>query len=289
MLVIFTDTDNDVTLKEAQEWGVQLISMPYSIGEKEIYPYEDFEVFDFKEYYDLLRKGMIPKTSAISPSKYVNYFKPFLEKGNDILYIHFSKALSGTFNAMHLALEELSLAYPERKVYTVDTKSITIGGRILVREIVRLYHENKSLDEILKWASEEVDKYATFFYAEDLKFFAKSGRVSNFAAFMGTLLDLHPIIHIDTDGKMKALTKAKGRTRSLKKIMKYVEELEDHITEHPVIIGHTDALDVALKLGEMLKSKFGSELDIEYVTVNPTAGAHCGPSSVGVSFHTKCR
>lgn len=289
MLILFTDTDNDITLKDAKEWGLELISMPYTLDEKEIYPYEDFLEFNYKEFYDLLRNGCLPKTSAISPEKYLNYFKPFLAKGDDILYVHFSKAMSGTFNAMNLAVQELEEEFPNRKIYTIDAKGITIGGRMIVKEIARLYKENKTIEEILEWASVEVDKFATFFYTEDLKFFARSGRVSNFAAFMGNIFGIHPIIHMDSDGKMNAVSKANGKTRCLRKILKYVEALEDHIADYPIIIGHSDAEKTAKKFGTMLLNKFGSKLNIEYVVVNPTAGSHCGPDTIGVCFHAKHR
>ncbi|MDE7161911.1 MAG: DegV family protein, partial [Anaeroplasmataceae bacterium] len=210
-------------------------------------------------------------------------------QGMDILYIHFSKQMSGTFNAMHLAIDELKELYPNQTIYTIDTKAITIGSYPLLREISRLYKENKTIDEIMEWALVERDHFATYFYADDLKFFSKSGRVSNLAAIMGTIFGIHPIITMDDNGVMKAVTKARGRMGSLKKIVDYVVELADDIENHPIVIGHTDALDIAMKLGEMLKSHLNKELDIEYVLVNPTAGAHCGPDTVGVSFHAKHR
>ncbi len=285
MLILFTDTDTDMTPAIAKKYGYHLISMPYSIDDKMIYPYEDFEEFEYKTFYNLLRKGTIPKTSAVSPGKYIEYFEPFFKNGDDILYVHFSTKLSGTFNALRIAIDELKEKYSQRKFYTIDTKAITICSLNILYEIGKLYKEEKTIDEIMKWAEEEVDKFAIYFYAEDLKFFQKSGRISNFTATMGTILGIHPIIYIDSEGYMKAISKGKGKKGSLKKIVSYVEELQDNIKDYGVIIGHTDATETAELLGKMLKEKFGEDLDIEYVMVNPTAGAHCGPGGVGVSFH----
>ena len=117
MIILFTDTDTDMTPSVAKELGYNLISMPYSINEKEIYPYVDFNEFDYKSFYNLLRSGVLPKTSAISPVTYINYFEPFLKEGHDILYVHFSAAMSGTFSALHIAEEELKEKYPDRKIY----------------------------------------------------------------------------------------------------------------------------------------------------------------------------
>lgn len=289
MLVLFTDTDTDFTPVEAKKYGYQLISMPYSIHDTEIYPYEDFSEFKEKEYYDLLRTGVVPKTFAINSEKYKSYFEPFLAQGNDILYVHFSKELSGTFNAMRIAVEELKEVYPNQTIYTIDTRGITICSYVIVREIGKMVQENKTLEEITEWASKEVSKFATYFYADDLKFFSKSGRISNFSAIMGTLFGIHPIIHMDEKGALTALSKSRGRLGSLSKIVDYVLELEEDIASYPIVIGHTDALELATKLGEMLQSRLNQKLNIEYIVVNPTSGAHCGPNCVGICFHAKNR
>lgn len=289
MLTLFTDTDTDITLEEAREYGYKLISMPYIINGEEIKPYEDFEVFESKKFYDMLRLGTIPTTCAINALTYQAYFEPEFAKGNDILYVHFSKAMSGTFNSMNIALEDLKEKYPERKFYAIDTKAITICSLNIVKEVGDMYKEGKSVEEILEWAEKEVDHFAQYFFADDLKFFARSGRISNFSGIMGNLIGVKPIIYMDQNGMMTNISKERGRNKALKRLVSYVEELGDEVEKHRVIIGHSDALDLALELGEMLKEKFGDNLRIEYALVNPTAGSHCGPDAVGVSFHSKHR
>lgn len=285
MYVLFTDTDTDITPEVAKEYGYNVISMPYTIGEKEIYPYQDFKTFDAHTFYESLRKGTMPKTSGLSPVKYEEYFEPFFKKGQDILYVHFSAAMSGTFSAMNLALENLKTKYPERKVYTIDTKGITICSYAIVREVGDMYKSGKSVEEILKWAETEVDKFAVYFFAEDLKFFARSGRVKSFTAFMGNMLGIHPIITMGSDGMMKSVDKARGTKATLIKIMDYVKSLQHDINKHRVIVGHADCLDTANQLVDRLKAEFGDDLNVEVVNVNPTAGSHCGPDTVGVCFH----
>lgn len=287
---LFTDTDTDITPEVAAELGYKLISMPYvENGGKEVYPYEDFQTFDYKTFYDGLRAGKLTSTCALSPVKYAEYFEPILAEGKDILYVHFSAAMSGTFNAMKLAWDELSEKYPDRKLYTLDTKAITICSLSIVKEVGKLAANGATPEEILKWAETEVDKFAVYFYADDLKFFGRSGRVSGLAAFMGSLLGIRPIITMSSEGVMDSVSKAKGRKGTLKKLMDYVIELQEDIKNYPVIIGHADAYDLALELESMLKAQFGEDLPTEIVVVNPTAGSHCGPNTVGVSFHAKHR
>lgn len=290
MFQLFTDTDTDFTPELAEQYGYKLISMPYSESEDvEVYPYVDFKEFDSKKFYDTLRGGVIPKTYALSPVKYKEYFEPYLKDGKDVLYVHFSKAMSGTFNAMEIALKELAKKYPERKVYTIDTKAITILSYNIVKEIGALYKNGASIQEIIDWAKVEVGKFAVYFYADDLKFFARSGRVSGIASFMGGLLGIRPILTMNDEGKMVPVGKARGQKATLRKILDYVDELQEDIKNHTVVIGHADAIELAKMLEEKLKEKYGEDLDTEIVIVNPTAGSHCGPNTVGVSFYAKHR
>ena len=285
MLTFFTDTDTDFGLKEAAEYGCKLISMPYSYDGKTIYPYVDFEEYDYHAFYDILRKGTLPTTSAISENDYINYFEPEFAAGNDILYAHFSAAMTVTFDVMNQAVEKLKAKYPERKFYSIDTKGITTISYLIVREIGDLVKAGKTAEEIVAWSKTEIDHFAMYFFADDLKFFRRSGRVSGLAATMGGLIGLRPIIYMSSEGKMVSNGTEKGRVKAMERLLKYVEDLGDDIKNHRIVVGHTDALDLAKQLGEMLKAKFGDDLNLEYVCTNPTAGSHCGPNGVGVCFH----
>ena len=289
MLRLFTDTDTDITPAVAAEYGYRLISMPYSIDAKTVYPYVDFETFDARAFYDQLRSGVLPTTSAISKERYIEYFEPEFAAGNDILYVHFSRAMTITFNAMDQAVEELKARYPERRFEEIDTKGITTISYAIVRAVGDLFAEGKTLDEVLAWAKTEVDRYAMYFFADDLKFFRRSGRVSGLAATMGTLIGIRPIIYMSQEGKMVSCGKEKGRLKAMERLVSQVEELGDDIKAHRFYVGHTDAPELAQEVGRMLKEHFGADLDIEYVVCNPTAGSHSGPNGVGVCFHAKHR
>ncbi|MBQ3791686.1 MAG: DegV family protein [Clostridia bacterium] len=285
MFKLFADTDCDITLRMAKEHNLGLISMPYSIGDETIFPYEDYEEFDSKTFYDMLRAGTIPTTSGLNKEKYLSYFEPVLASGMDILYLHFSRKMTMTFDTMDEALEELKVKYPDRTVYTVDTKGITVISYNLIMEAIDMAESGKSLEEIHAAITGEVDHFAQYFFADDLKFFKRSGRVSGLAATMGTLLGVRPIIYINDEGKMVSIGKERGREKAIERLVSYVEELGDDVKAHRVVIGHTDAGEVAAEVEKRLKERFGDDLNVVTVLVNPTAGAHCGPNGVGVSFH----
>ena len=289
MLVLFTDTDTDMTPELAEKYGYHLISMPYSINGEPVYPYEDFEEFDAHTFYQTLRDGVLPNTSAISKQRYIEYFEPYFAAGDDILYVHFSRAMSVTFNAMDEAYAELKAKYPERKLYTVDTKGITIISLNIALEVADLYKAGKTAEEILEWAETEVDHFAVYFFADDLKFFKHSGRVSGLAGTMGTLLGIRPIIYMDAEGKMVSIGKEKGREKAAERLIKYVEDLGDDIKEHRIIVGNSDVPELAEDIVARLKERFGDDLNIVIADVNPTAGSHCGPNALGICFHSKHR
>ena len=288
MLKIYTDTDTDMNPALAAEYGYQLISMPYSIDARTTYPYVDFETFDGHAFYDVLRNGVLPTTSAISKEQYINYFIRDFAAGNDILYVHFSRAMTNTFDAMDQAIAELKAKFPATRFEEIDTKGITTISYAIVREVGDLYKAGKTMDELLEWAKTEVDKFAMYFFADDLKFFRRSGRVSGLAATMGTLIGVRPLIHMSPEGKMVSVGTAKGRAKAMDYLLNKVGELGDEIEKHRICIGHTDAPELAKELGRMIEEKYGKQ-NIEYVYVNPTAGSHCGPNGVGVCFHAKNR
>ena len=288
MLKIYTDTDTDFYPALAAEYGYKLISMPYSIDAKTVYPYVDFDSFDAHAFYDILRGGVLPTTSAISREQYLQYFEEDFKAGNEILYVHFSRAMTNTFDAMDQAVAQLKAQYPAARFEEIDTKGITTISYAIVREVGDLVKAGKTLDEILEWAKAEVDHFAMYFFADDLKFFRRSGRVSGLAATMGTLIGVRPLIHMSQEGKMVSVGTAKGRQKAIQYLVDKVGELGDEIEKHRICIGHTDAPEIARTIAGLIEERYGKQ-DIVYVDVNPTAGSHCGPNGVGVCFHAKKR
>lgn len=287
--VMFIDSDSDLDLEFCKEYGLRMISMPYIIDDKETYPYKDYEVFEPQPFYDMLRKGVIPTTCGLSPATYKEYFEPVLAEGKDVFYPHFSSAMSGTFSAMAIALAELREKYPDRRIVTFDTKGITVLSCAIIIELAKQYKAGKSIDEMLDWGNSEVDHFATYFFADDLKFFAKSGRVSGMAGFVGNMIGLRPIIHISQEGKMESCDKAIGRMAAVNKILAYVDKMQSNIRDYTVVVAHTDAPMLASRLASELHKKYGKELEIVIKVVNPTIGSHCGPNAAGVAFHAKSR
>ncbi|MCQ2797509.1 MAG: DegV family protein [Bacilli bacterium] len=289
MFTFFTDTDCDITPEVAKEYGIKLISMPYSIDDKEIFPYIDFQEFDAETFYNILRKGVLPITSALSPETYIQYFEPEFAAGRDVLYVHFSEAMSGTYNAMYLAVKELEEKYPDRKFYHFDTKGITLVSRAQVMVAAKMYKEGAPVEEIMKKLEDDVYHWSVYFYADNLKFFGKSGRVSGITAFMGNIIGIKPIIYMSRAGKMESIDKATGRKKAIDKLIEHVEAVQDDIANYEITVASTGCRELAGIIVEKLKDKYGQDIDVKIIDINPTIGSHCGPDCTGVCFHSKDR
>ena len=102
---------------------------------------------------------------------------------------------------------------------------------------------------------------------------------------MGSILGIRPIIYMNEEGKMVSVGKETGRNNAIKRLLAYVDELGDDLYNHRVIVGHADAPQIAEKIIAALREKYGEKLNVVLADVNPTAGSHCGPDTVGVCFH----
>ena len=289
MLTLFTDTDCDMTPALAKEFGYKFIPMPYAVEGKLITPYVDWQTFDYKAFYDMLRAGTIPTTSAISEAVYIKYFEPEFAAGNDILYVHFSSGTSNTFENMNKAVEILKANYPGRKFYAIDTLGISALSLNIAMEVSDLFKAGKTAEEIVEWAKAEVPKFPMYFIADDLKFFRRSGRVSGLAATMGSFIGIRPVIHLNDEGKMVSVGKETGRAKALDRLIAYVDELGEDVKAHRVCIGHSDCQELVDIVVAKLRAKYGDDLRIVTTVVNPTIGSHCGPNGLGICFHAKHR
>ncbi len=287
MFVLFTDTDTDMTPKLNEELGLgyKLISMPYTIDGVTYYPYKDNDEIKFHEFYDKLRAGTMPVTSALNPEEYKEYFEPYLKKGNDIVYVHFSKNMSGTFNALNVAISELLEVYPDRKIELIDTTAITIISLVQVIEIGKMFKGKATIEQVKEWAEKETKHFACYFFADSLKFFKRSGRVSGIAGTMGDLIGIKPIIYINDDGKMDNIGKERGRSKAIAKLVQYVKSLGDHMNDYEMVIGHADNIEIVNQLKIELNAALGEGFNPRIVCVNPTIGSHCGPDTMGIAFH----
>ncbi|MBR7140802.1 MAG: DegV family protein [Clostridia bacterium] len=283
MSVFFCDSNCELWYDKVEALGIKFISMPYTIDGQEYY-YDLGKNTDNKEFFDKMRKGASAKTSALNMNDYMDIFEPVLASGEDALYVSFSHKMSGTFNSLNLAKEELLKKYPERKITVVDTENISMGAGIIVYYAAKLHNEGASDEEVVKFVEEFREKVRIYFTVGDLEYLKRGGRLTSFKALMGTLLNLKPIIEC-VNGKLENIEKAKGRKKSIFTLIDYLER-DEIDTSYPVAIINADSPEDEQIIYDTIKEKY-PDVEIWRQLVGPVIGSHCGPDTLGIIFIAK--
>jgi len=251
------------------------------------YSYLKGSVTDLSKFYTMMREGKIITTS-LPPLEDVNaIIREEFEAGNDILYLGFDSALSGTYDNCTSYIERVrSEDYPERKFECVDTKAAALGQGLFVLSVVKVRDEGKSLEETAQWARDNTLTFAHWFTVEDLKYLQRGGRLSKGAAFAGSLLSIKPVLHVDDIGRLIPREKIRGRKKSLQTLIdKFKEAASEPKSEQMVCISHGDCLEDAQFVGNQIAEQFGVT-NILINILDPVIGAHSGPGTVALFFIT---
>ena len=284
MSVFFTDTDCEMSYVDSDSLGMKVIGMPYTLKDQE-FVYDFGRDFDAKKFYDEMRGGEVVTTSALNTQDYIDYFEPVLASGEDILYVHFSRELSGTFNHMEVAIEELKKKYPDRKITCFDTRNICIGAGIQAIEACKLHNAGASDEEVVKFLTEFKDKVAIYFYVDSLQYLKRGGRISAMSAVMGSMLNIKPILSVNA-GKLEKLTTVKGTKKALDYMVSRFENEYLDDDKYEVFILDADNKQIGDELAEKIRNT-GKKVSIRRIFVGPVIGAHAGPGTVGVVFVKK--
>lgn len=281
MSVYFTDSDCEIWYTDVDELGINFLPMPYLIDGKE-FAYDMGRNTDFHALYEKMRGGAMPTTAALNPQDYIDAFEPIFARGEDILYVHFSSELSGTFNHLRTALNELKEKYPERKCTMFDTKSICYGAGVIALEGARLHKAGLSDDEIIARLEELKKRLHIEFMVDSLSHLRRGGRISATSAVFGAMLGIKPILKCDKNGKIVKIATQKGKAKALAFMADRAAASFDYSRELYLV----DADDkVAADLAEkILREKLGDKIKIRRLPVGPVIGAHCGPGTIGFIY-----
>lgn len=281
MSVLLIDADGELWYTRRDELGVQCISMPYSYGGNEYY-YDLGEHTDFDAFYKAVRGGEVPKTMALNPQEYIEIIEPIYARGEDVLYVSFSHKMSGTFDHLNTALNELAEKYPERKCTVFDTKSISLGAGIQMEYAAELKNKGATDEEIIEALTTFTDRVAVYFMVDDLMHLKRGGRLSGIAAFAGRLLDLKPILTLNENGGLGVITKKSGKKKAMRYIADCVcEQLTG--TDYSVYVVDADSTADGDWIADEIRAK-RPDAKIVRQLVGPVIGAHCGPGTLGVIF-----
>jgi len=284
--IIFADSACDIKPSLLKEWGVRYINMSFRFEDDDReYSNEDMEIADF---YNRMRAGGIAKTAAINPESFLVAFEEILKQGKDILYLGFSSGLSTTCNSAKIAAQELISSYPERKIIIVDTLSASAGEGLLIYIACQKQKDGATIEETAACVEQLKPRLCHWFTVDDLVYLKRGGRVSPTVAFVGAMLGIKPILHVDDAGKLISVSKVRGRKTALSALVDKYGELACEPKGGTVFISHGDCIDDVEYLKTQLKSKYGADVDV-VSDIGPVIGAHAGPGTIALFFVGKER
>lgn len=285
--VIVTDSSADLSAQMAEEAGVQVLPLRFTVEGQTYYNWPDNREMDPKVFYRMLREGEVATTAAVNISQYLDMLEPILQSGTDVLVLSFSSGLSATYDSSRLAAEELREKYPQRKIFAVDTLCASLGQGLLVWHAAQLKDQGKSIEEVRDWVEENKLHLCHQFTVDDLHFLKRGGRISATTAVVGTMLKIKPVLHMDDAGKLVNIGKARGRRASLKALVDRMEETAIDPAGQTVFISHGDCMEDAEYVAGLVKERMGVQ-DVRINYVGPVIGAHSGPGTLAL-FHLGSR
>lgn len=280
--IISTESNCDLPADYVKENQICVIPHYYTVEEE---VYGDGRELSCREFYDEMRNLKKVGTMASNPAVIEEKFTAYAKEGKDVLHISFSSALSGGCGNVQMVSKQVMEAYPDMNIIVVDTLSASLGEAILIMKALEMKKEGKTMDETAKAITELAPHVCTLFTVDDLNYLYRGGRLSKTTAVVGSLVNIKPILRINEEGKLVALSKTRGRNKSLQAMADMMEERLGSFRDRQITIGiiHGDCEEDALNLKKIVEEKYGYH-DFFIQPIGPSIGAHSGPGTVGLVF-----
>lgn len=278
--VIVSDSTVDLPKEYLQSKQVPIISLSYIMDGV---TYEEMDGLSHKEFFEKLRAGSLPTTSQINPEQAREALELFAKEGKDILYIGFSSGLSGSYNGVRMAAEDLKEEYPDINIITIDSLCACMGEGLLLYKALELKEHGMSMEEIAKWVEANKLHICHNVTVDDLNHLHRGGRISKTTAVVGSMIKIKPIIHMSDEGKLVVIGKERGRKKSLVSIVDRMEKQMQGYDNDIVMITHGDCIEDAEFVKKQVEERFG----IHNVMINgigSVIGSHTGAGVVAVFF-----
>lgn len=277
---ITTDSGADLPLSYCQTHDITVLPLAFTI---EGQTYHGSGAMDDKVFYDRLRAGALPTTSAANPEDTAALFRTFAEQGKDLLHVAFSSGLSSTSDAAQIAAQMVMEEYPQRKIVVVDSLCASMGQGFLVHQAVKLRDAGETLEDTARKVTDLRLNVVHNFTVDDLGHLHRGGRVSKATAVVGSLMGIKPILHVDDEGHLTSVGKVRGRKASIQALADRMEEQMKGFDNPEVFISHGDCPEDAQALADMVRTRFGIDtIMIGYI--GPVIGTHSGPGTLALFF-----
>ena len=281
--VILTDSCCDLPAPMAEELGIQVLPLSLEMGDKTYRNYLDGREIGFQDFYRRIRSGELATTSAVNVGEFEERMREILKTGKDILSISFSSALSTTYQSSVIAAAELQSEFPDAKILTVDSLCASLGQGLLVWLCAQEQKKGRPIEEVRDFAEATKGRICHWFTVDDLNHLKRGGRISAATALFGTMLAIKPVMHVDDEGRLIPVSKARGRRASLTALVDRMAATAIDPAGQTVFISHGDCLEDAQFVAEEVRKRLGVQtIHINYV--GPVIGNHSGPGTMALFF-----
>lgn len=277
---IFTDSSCDLSKEIVEQYDLKVMQLEVTIDDKPPVLNRDI---DMKDFYSQLRAGANAKTSAVTLGFFEENLRKCLANGQDILYLGFSSGLSVTYNNGVMMIKELQQEFPDRKVYYLDTFSGSPGQGLLVYYAAIMRESGAELEEVYKEIESVKDRIHHQVTVDDLFFLKRGGRIDATTAIVGSVLKFKPIINVNKEGRLVNVGKVRGRKASLNELLNRMKSNEALEELGYVFINHSDCLEDAESLAEMVKEEL-HPTKVIIGDIGPVIGAHTGPGAIALAY-----
>lgn len=275
------DSAADIIPSECEKLGIYHIPLTVSFDGTE---YRDAVDITHKQFYEkLIESDVLPVTSQATPAAFAEVFDEITANGDTAVVFALSSVLSGTYQSACIAAED----YPG-KVFVIDTRSATVGQRLLVQRAFQLMNEGLSVEELVDRINAEKKHVRVLATLDTLEYLKKGGRISAATAFAGGVLSIKPVITVD-DGAVAVAGKARGSKNSNNLLRKLVDDCGGVDFDRPYCLAYSGISDAMLKeyIEDSADLWHGNAEDLPIATVGAVIGTHVGPGAIAVAFFEK--
>lgn len=276
---IMTDSTADLSQTYLEQHDIAILGMTVTIGDK-IYETIGNGALDNATLLAAIKKGETVQTSQINSGQFAEVFKTFAKKNEELLYLAFSSGLSGTYQSAVIARDMVLEEFPEAKITVLDTLAAASGEGFIVEEVVKLRDAGKSLTETLEILSVLTKRLQSRFMVDDLNHLARGGRIPKAVALVGTMASIKPLLDVDTEGKLRQVSKVRGKKKAINQLID--KTLEDMDMAYPkVIVSYSGTDEIAQQIKSEIIEK--SEItDVDVRPLSPTIVTHTGEGTIAL-------
>lgn len=281
--IISTDSCLDLLKDQALKQKINVLPMTVIKGENTFK--DDFSSLkEYENFYKELSSGQVFKTASLNSVELSEHFEKLLKSGKDVLHFSLSSGLSVTYDVAKETADKFN-AKNNNKVYVIDTLSATQGQNMLVQYAVKLRDAGEFPHAVYNKILELVKKMSATFFVTDFDCLKRGGRVSGAQAVIGKMMGIRPVLDIDTEGKLRVISKVIGNKKALHALLNKLDDYDEK-ANLPIYIPHSGNYDAVEELEKMIKLKFPmAEITKNYI--GPTIGAHTGQGTLGLVFLSK--